>query len=171
MTFDPVRFPVGPVQAPPAQTAAQLTAYAASLQKTGAQLEQRVSGLDEEQLERRYRAGSFTVRQLVHHIADGHQQGLMRFRWGLTGDTPTILPMDPDGWAALADYRLPPAVSLAIFAGVNTRWVTLLGTLDPQRLTRTVVRPGDGPMTLWQLLARHDWHARHHLGHIRLALG
>jgi uncharacterized damage-inducible protein DinB len=167
---DPVRFPAGPLPLPPRRDAAQLARYAADLQDSAAQLAQVGAALSPAHLAQTYRSGSFTARQLVHHIADAHELGFMRFRWGLTERRPSILPMDQDAWARLADYALPPAPSLALHAAVNARWVAVLTALDPAELTREIVHPQEGVMDLWALLAKHEWHVRHHLGHLRLAL-
>lgn len=144
--------------------------YAEGLGVGVAQVRTAVTGLTEPQLASTYRPDSFTVRQLVHHIADAHEQGLMRFRWGLTDDHPVIVPMNQVTWASLADYALPPDVSLRLLEAVNERWMALLVGLDTNALSRTLRHPQEGEQDLWRLLAKHEWHIRHHLAHIRLAL-
>ena len=49
-----------------------------------------VAALSEEQLETPYRPGGWTVRQLVHHVADSHMNAYIRVRLALTEDWPTI---------------------------------------------------------------------------------
>ena len=161
-------FPIGKVQYPDAP---DLAAYSTALQDSARELEALVTGLGAAQLELTYRPGSFTARQLIHHIADSHELGFMRFRWGLTEQAPTVLPMNQDAWAALADYALPPAVSLPLHLAVNARWVAVLGDTDPDAMQRGIVHPQEGRMTLWRLLAKHEWHVRHHTAQLRLALG
>lgn len=165
-----VRFPAGPLPLPPRRDAVQLAQYGHDLEASAAALAGLGAALTPAQLGQTYRTGSFTVRQLIHHIADAHELGFMRFRWGLTERSPSILPMDQDAWARLADYGLPPAPSLALHAAVNARWVAVLAALDPAELTREIVHPQEGVMDLWALLAKHEWHVRHHLGHLQLAL-
>src|ERR1700749_4139798 len=73
-------------------------------------------------LERPYRPGGWTLRQLVHHVADSHSQAAGRLRMALTEDWPTIKPYDQEGWAKLADARtMPVASSLAIIDGGHAR--------------------------------------------------
>ncbi len=44
--------------------------------------------MNEAQLETRYK--NWTVRQIVHHLADSHLNGYVRFRLALTEDRPAI---------------------------------------------------------------------------------
>ena len=164
------RFPIGPLQVPERRDAGTLQGYADALQHNARDFRNALLGLGPTELVRTYRAGSFSVRQLVHHVADAHEQGFMRFRWGLTERVPAILSMNEAAWAQLPDYALPPELSLAVFEGVNARWVAVLGGLDPEQLDYTVLHPQEGEHDLWRLLAKHEWHVRHHLAHIRLAL-
>jgi len=43
-----------------------------------------IEGLSEEQLDCSYRPGGWTLKQVVHHIADSQLNGYMRFRLALT---------------------------------------------------------------------------------------
>lgn len=164
------RFPIGPLTLPERRDRSALAAYAASLRRTAAQLREAAAFLSAEQLECRYAPGSWTARQLVHHVADAHEQGFLRFRAGLTAEAPAIAPFDQDAWSRLADYALAPTASLAIFEGVSERFAAVLEALDPADLEREIVHPGEGRQTLWRLLAKHEWHPRHHLAQLRLAL-
>ena len=80
------RFPIGHVTLPatftPAERRAQIARIAALPQK----LFDAVRGLDEEQLDTRYRAGGWTLRQVVHHIADSHVQAYVRHKLTITED-------------------------------------------------------------------------------------
>ncbi len=126
-----------------------------------------VSGLDDEQLDTPYRPGGWTVRQLVHHVADSHMNAYVRFRLGLTEDGPTIKPYAEAVWAELEDARtMPVAVSLTLLEALHARLVLLLGATPPERFQRTVVHPDNGPMTLDALLTMYSWHGRHHVAHV-----
>src|ERR1700693_1523036 len=66
-------------------------------------------------VERPYRPGGWTLRKLVHHVADSHQQASGRLRMALTEDWPTIKPYDQTAWADLDDAsKAPVELSLAI---------------------------------------------------------
>ena len=50
----------------------------------------------------------WTVRQVVHHLADSHLHSYMRTRFALTENEPTIMPFDENAWANLKDARSGP---------------------------------------------------------------
>ncbi len=111
-----------------------------------------VAGLNDSQLDTPYREGGWTVRQVVHHVADSHANAYIRFKLALTEDWPTIKPYDEAAWAKLADSRLLPVdVSLALIEALHARWVALLESMTdedfrkgfnhPERAGRTWPRP------------------------------
>lgn len=126
-----------------------------------------VSGLDSSQLETPYRPQGWTVRQVVHHLADSHINAYVRLRLALTEDRPTIRPYDEKRWAELPDAReLDVASSLAILSGVHERWSHLLDSLGSAELERPLVHPESGTLTIAQLTGSYGWHCRHHVAHI-----
>ena len=60
-------------------------------------------GLSDAQIDTPYRDGGWTVRQVVHHVADSHLNAYIRFKLGLTEDAPPIKPYDEALWADLPD--------------------------------------------------------------------
>jgi hypothetical protein len=126
-----------------------------------------VDGLDEEQLDTPYRPGGWTVRQVVHHLADSHINAFVRFRLGLTEDQPTIKPYDEKLWAELADCRNAPVeMSLSLLEGLHQRWVMLLTGMSDSDYARTIHHPESGILRLDTYLATYGWHSRHHVAHI-----
>jgi len=119
-------------------------------------------------LERPYRPDGWTLRQLVHHIADSHSQMSGRLRMALTEDWPTIKPYDEAAWANLADAStMQVGPSLAIIEGVHARLVILLRSLRDAEWARGFNHPENGPERVDQVLLRYEWHSRHHLEHAR----
>jgi uncharacterized damage-inducible protein DinB len=125
-----------------------------------------VYDLSDAQLDTPYREGGWSIRQLVHHIADSHANAYIRFKLALTEDNPVIKPYDEAAWAMLPDSSLPIDPSLAITDGVHARLVALLESLPEADFERTFQHPERGPMTIAGNLAAYDWHSRHHLAHI-----
>lgn len=82
--------------------------------------------LDDQQLDTPYRPQGWTVRQLVHHIADSHLNSYVRFKWALTEDNPLIKSYVQDRWADLPDSQLPPHVSLRLLTSLHDRWANLM---------------------------------------------
>jgi uncharacterized damage-inducible protein DinB len=126
-----------------------------------------VEGLGEAQLDTPYREGGWTLRQVVHHVADSHANSFVRFKLALTEDWPTIKPYDEAAWANLADSRLQPVeVSLVWIEALHTRWVALLETLSEEDFRMGYIHPAMGRQTLATALALYAWHSRHHTAHI-----
>ena len=131
-------------------------------------LEHAVLNLDEAQLETPYREGGWTVKQLVHHVADSHMNAYIRFKLGLSEENPTIKPYNQDAWAQMPDTKnLPINLSFTILHAVHRRWYEILINISPEQWNRTVVHPEyNKQMTLWHLLGMYTWHSRHHTAHI-----
>ena len=125
-----------------------------------------ISELSNTQLDTPYREGGWTVRQLVHHIADSHANAYVRFKLALTEDAPTIKPYDEAAWAELPDSRMPIEPSLAITDGIHARLVFLLESLSEPDFEKSFKHPERGPMTIAANMALYDWHCRHHTAHI-----
>ena len=134
-----------------------------------------VEGLSPKQLRRRYRPGSWTVRQVVHHCADSHQHAMMRVKWALTapaGVVPEVAGYDEAACAELPDYGLPLAPTLRLLDGLHAHFAALLDGLDERQRARTYFHTGHGrAFSVAQTAVMYDWHCRHHLAHVRIALG
>ncbi|NOT48649.1 MAG: putative metal-dependent hydrolase [Acidobacteria bacterium] len=125
-----------------------------------------VDGLNDEQLDTRYRPEGWTLRQTVHHIADSHANSMIRFKLALTEEAPTIRPYYEDRWAELNDSKLPVDVSLAMIDAIHTRWRELLHSMTDADFEREFIHPETGNWTLEKALALYAWHSRHHTAHI-----
>lgn len=164
------RFPIGEFKRPDRLTDAERSAAIARIEATPATLRAAVSGMSDAQLDSTYREGSWTLRQVVHHLADSHVNSYTRFRLALTENHPTIKPYDEGKWAELEDARtMPVEVSLTLLDAIHERWVKLLRSLSPPDFERTIDHPENGTMTIDQLLAMYAWHGEHHVAHVRLA--
>ncbi len=105
----------------------------------------------------------------MHHIADAHINGYVRFRWALTEQTPEIKPYDETRWSEIVDARtLPIESSLMILEGVHSRWAGLLRDLTEQDFQRGFYHPElDRIVTLSDALPMYVWHADHHTAQIQ----
>jgi uncharacterized damage-inducible protein DinB len=132
-------------------------------------LEYAIQNLDEAQLETPYRPEGWTVKQLIHHVADSHINAYTRFKSGLTEDNPTIKPYDQDAWAKLPDTEnLPVNISLTLLHALHLRWINVMENMSDQDWMRTVHHPERKiELSLWQILKSYAWHSRHHTAHIR----
>ncbi len=164
-----LRFPIGPFQdhARDRTTATERSALMDEIAATPARLREAVAGLDDAQLDTPYRAEGWTVRQVVHHLADSHVNAYARFRWALTEEGPTIKPYDEKEWARLPDATTAPvAVSLDLLDALHTRWLILLRAMSPEDFERRWVNPDLGELSVDVLLQIYGWHGKHHVAHI-----
>ena len=161
------RYPIGPFQRPEAISEEMRASAVDAIATLPAQLGAAIAGWNDEQLDTPYRPGGWTVRQLIHHIADSHGQSSTRLRKALTEDSPTIQAYDEKLWAELPDDReAPVAFSLALLNGTHARWAFLQHRLSPEQWQRTFVHPESGTWTIDAVTQLYAWHSRHHLAHI-----
>jgi hypothetical protein len=167
MTPD-LRYPIGTFDYSAPITSGQRAANIADLEALPRLIRAAVAELTAKQLDTPYRPGGWTVRQLVHHVADSHLNGYARPRFALTEDNPTIKPYIEGKWAELADAKaLPLEPSLQILDGVHARWAALLRSLGDADFTRSIVHPEHGrTLTIDILTGSYAWHSRHHVRHI-----
>lgn len=90
----------------------------------------------------------------------------VRFKLGLTEDSPTIRTYHEARWAELPDASADVAVSLDLLETLHVRWVLLLRAIDESGWARTIQHPDLGVMRLDSLLAFYAWHGAHHIAHI-----
>jgi hypothetical protein len=126
-----------------------------------------VAGLSDRQLDTPYRPGGWTVRQVVHHVADSHMNAFVRMKLALTEDQPTVVGYDEKKFAELPDTRLPVDVSLQLLRSLHARWVALYQHMPEGAWARMFRHPEYAePLTLdWQV-QMYAWHSRHHVAHI-----
>lgn len=162
-----LRYPIGHFIAPAGSVPGVRVAHIQTLRELPENLQAAVAGLSAAQLERPYREGGWTLRQVVHHVADSHANSYVRFKLALTEDWPTIKPYDEAAWANLADSRsmaLEP--SLDFITSLHARWVALLEGLSEADFQRGYNHPAMGRQNLATALALYAWHSRHHTAHI-----
>jgi DinB superfamily len=160
------RYPIGKFEKPETITPDDRLNAIATLAELPEQLRNAVDGMDTAELNTPYREGGWTVRQLVHHIADSHMNAFIRVRLALTEDWPTIKPYDERAWATLHDSLAPMEWSLEIIESLHARWVMLLQSLDDQQWQRGFRHPENGPTTVEVCTLAYAWHSRHHVAHV-----
>jgi hypothetical protein len=163
------RYPIGKFQYVPFSSDAERLSAIAELRNLPQQLKTALEALGAEGLDTPYREGGWTVRQLVHHIADSHMNAFARFKLGLTETRPVIKPYDENAWVMLPDASLPVEPSLQILEGVHQRLTVCLELTPTEAFGREVVHPDNGVMTLDKVLQMYAWHGRHHVAHIENA--
>jgi DinB superfamily len=124
------------------------------------------SGLTETQLETAYRDGGWNVRQVVHHVADSHLQGYMRFKFALTEEFPHVTAYNQPAWGELSDAKTAPLeVSISLLETLHVRWVQLIQNMQPEDFTRGFIIKGETRI-LDASLHLYAWHSLHHVAQI-----
>ena len=161
------KYPIGQFVAPATiSTDARTNAIAMLAGASVEQLRNAVDGLSSSHLGTRYRAGGWTVRQVVHHIADSHMNAVIRVKLALTEDWPTVKAYDEAAWAKLHDVAAPVEWSLELIEGLHARWVMLLQSLNEEQWKRGFNHPEGGPATVEKTALVYAWHSLHHVAHI-----
>jgi uncharacterized damage-inducible protein DinB len=160
------RFPIGGFERPSGLSEAERDVAISEIAKLPSALEDAVTGLSEVQLVTPYRAGGWTISQVVHHLVDSHINSLCRFKLGLTEESPVIRPYDEDSWVRTPDAVTSVDDAIALLREIHKRWVSLLRSMTDEDFERSIVHPDSGTWTLAQLLALYAWHGKHHLAHI-----
>ncbi len=148
-------------------TPAERQAMIAKIRALPAAVEAAVLDLQEGQLDTPYREGGWTVRQVVHHLADSHLNGFIRIKLILTEERPTLKPYDQEAWAKTSEAAEAPIFSsLAILRGLHDRMSLLLDGLPESSFSRSAFHPEIGEVTLDAWLATLVRHGDNHLHHI-----
>lgn len=162
-----LQYPIGKFKWEGALTDGQKRQLIDEIEQAPVELRNAVVGLTNEQIDTPYRPGGWTVRQVVHHLADSHLNAYVRFRLALTENQPTIKPYDQVRWALLDDARTAPLeLSLSLFESLQQRLALLLRSMRAEDFARQLRHPETGIVSLERLLSLYAWHGRHHIAHI-----
>jgi uncharacterized damage-inducible protein DinB len=162
-----VRFPVGVFLIDPAVTDEKRRRWIAEMAQTPANLRVALAGLGDDQLDTHYREGGWTLRQVVHHLADAHINGFVRFKLALTEDNPPIKTYEETLWADTVDGREAPVeLSLKLLEALHERWIILLDSLRESDFAKSFNHPQRGVMTIDKAIQLYAWHGVHHTAHI-----
>ena len=160
-------FPAGEFKPPKDYDAAQKAAYVEQLKQAPKLVRDSVAGLDESQLDACYR--NWTVRQIVHHLADSHMNAFIRFKWALTEELPLIKSFDETLWSEVVDARTTEIeCSITLLDGLHYRWSELVKNLNDEQLDRTYFHPEIGnQVSLREALPNYVWHTARHAAQIK----
>lgn len=162
-----LRYPIGRFAWPASLSGEEREEALLHLELLPTTMRRAVAGLNESQLETPYREGGWTVRQVVHHVADSHMHSYLRCKFAVNEDQPLIKPYDEAFWAAYEDgANAPIEWSLSILDGLHARWTRWFRSLDDSQLARVFVHPENGPMRVDVTIGLYAWHGRHHAAHI-----
>jgi len=166
--IEKLKYPIGHFECPDDISGSQIEEWITILENLPGRLTNLVSGFSDEQLDTPYREGGWTVRQVVHHLADSHHHSYTRFKWALTENSPLIKAYDEKEWSNLMDAKNAPIeLSLSYLNALHAKLVYFLKGLSPADLGNIYIHPdGNVNVTLAENIGKYAWHSRHHFAHI-----
>ena len=172
MDLEQLKYPVGKYRPPGTFSAHDREEWTATIERLPEKLTGLVRGLSYDRLNWAYRPGGWSIRQVVHHLADSHMNSFVRFKWAMTEESPTIRPYKEDRWACTPDCdRAEVGSSLTILEGLHKRMTMLFKNMTDTDWKRTVYHPDyKKQLTLEWMLGLYAWHSGHHLAHIQQAV-
>lgn len=167
MDSESLKYPIGRFQAKSEYSPAEVRTNVQIISAVPSKFVNLLSDWTEHQFDTPYRPDGWTVRQLVHHVADSHINSYCRFRLALTEENPAVKPYKEDLWARLPDAKSGPVeLSLQLLKFTHYRWVLLLNSLGEQELARTFHNPeSQKTYRLDTAIALYAWHGEHHYQH------
>ena len=166
--LDKLKYPIGLFNCLENISKLDVDGWISILEHFPKRLEQLVSGLSDKQLDTPYRAGGWTIRQVIHHVADSHHHSYIRFKWALTEDKPVIKYYYEALWAELDDAKTAPInLSINHLKAVHAKLVYLLKGLDDVELNKSFIHPEHNEeVFLKKNIGIYAWHCNHHYTHI-----
>jgi uncharacterized damage-inducible protein DinB len=160
------RYPIGPFTPPGSLSPAARVEAIAAIGRVPERLCDVVRGLSDVQLDTPYRQGGWTLRQVVHHLADSHVNAYVRCKLTVSEDNPTIQSYDEATWAEFVDARGAIGGSLLLTQALHERWVGWLRSLPAEAFGRSCTHTQRGNLSLDDLVAMYAWHGPHHVAQI-----
>jgi uncharacterized damage-inducible protein DinB len=168
LELENLRYPIGRFEWDGVWNEGVKSSWIEVIESQPAVLREAIAGLSEAQLDTPYRPGGWTVRQVVHHLADSHMNSVIRFKLALTEDAPVIKPYREELWAELEDSKSFPALhSLQLLDSLHLRWGRLLRSMDEAQYQRSFYHPeNEALVPLRRALGLYAWHGTHHIAQI-----
>ena len=166
--LEKLKYPIGQFNSPKEITRTDINLWIHTLEEFPSRLEQLVSKLSEAQLNTPYRPGGWTIRQVIHHLADSHHHSYIRFKWALTEDKPVIKYYYEALWADLKDAKEAPInLSINHLKAVHAKLDYLLKGLSETDLNKSFIHPEHNEeVILKKNIGIYAWHSNHHFAHL-----
>jgi uncharacterized damage-inducible protein DinB len=165
--MEDIRYPIGKFTPQENYSSNDIAGFIERIKELPAKLEKAVQSLNDEQLNTPYREGGWSVRQVVHHLADSHMHAYIRTKWTLTENEPVIKAYLEKFWAETAETKSHPDISISFLKALHEKWVILLRSIPISDLDRFFVHPETKrEVSLKTLMGMYAWHGEHHLAHI-----
>jgi len=123
------------------------------------------------ELDKTYAPGKWTVRQLLHHLADAESVLYERIRRGIARPGQVVYGFDQDAWADQLDYQDRDLErNKRMFEVIRENTIELAERYYESKGQQVYVHSETGLRTVQQEFEKVAWHNAHHLRQIRQAL-
>ncbi len=172
MDIEFLKYPIGKPSIEEQPEDARIEGFIAFIVLMTKHLMEFAKSLTEEQWDTPYREGGWTVRQVVHHLADSHMNGFNRQRLAVTSAEPPKVTGYPQNlYAVLPDYSADPFLSVILLASLHEKWVSFLNGITDLGWEKSYYHLEEEKVyTMKESVQMYAWHCQHHLAHIRLVL-
>lgn len=127
--------------------------------------------LPEKQLELSYAPGKWSIRQLLHHLADAETVLYERIRRAIAKPNQVVWGFDQDAWAEGLRYAERPIhLNRAVFAAIREAIIDLAERHYEADGQNPYVHSETGKRILKEEFDKVVWHNEHHLAQIEQAL-
>ncbi len=166
--LEKLKYPIGLFECPENISKDDITNWITVLETLPKRLSNLVNSFSEEQLNTPYREGGWTVRQVIHHMADSHHHSYTRFKWALTENRPLIKVYEEKLWSELIDAKTAPiSLSLSYLTALHAKLVYLLNRLESADFEKSYIHPeGSVNVSVAENIGKYAWHSNHHFAHI-----
>jgi hypothetical protein len=128
-----------------------------------------LAGADDAALDRRPGPGTWSAREIVHHLADSEMTSAIRLRRLLAEDDAVIVGYDEQEFARRLHYDRPIEPSLAVLAAVREASLQLLESLTSDEWGRAGTHSDSGAYSVEDWLRIYADHSHDHADQIRRA--
>ena len=127
--------------------------------------------LTESDLDKTYAEGKWTVRELLHHLADAETVLYDRIRRGIAKPNQVVWGFDQDEWCNNLEYKkMPLLLNQQVYASVRESIIYLAEQYYETSGGNTYVHNETGKRTVKDEFDKAVWHNEHHLNQIKEAL-
>jgi hypothetical protein len=167
-----LKFPIGPFKPADEFTDEVISTSIQQIRKLPFRLHELHTELSEAQYEWCYRPEGWSIREVMHHLADSHMNAFLRLKWSLFEENTHIKGYDEAAWTQSADVTKAPIVSsLQLLEGLHERWAAALESLTSEDWEKGYFHPEQNRIVqLKEYVQLYAWHCEHHYRHLLLAL-
>lgn len=127
-----------------------------------------LEGLTEEQLNFKPSEKSWSIKEIIVHIADAELVHIHRMKAVLSEDNPVMTAFDQDLWATSLNYqKIDHQLYLQLFQTLRNSFLPILHNLTEQDYSRIGTHNEAGQLTFKDILEHSIEHIDTHIGQIR----